>query len=147
MILLLTVVNMAVMMLFEYGLPSPEALARYSIVTDQAVQNAEAGTIEAVEKGTAAKEAEAAETALVWNESESQDEREEAADRAEEDMEEDPLAPTLELTDDHIYLTVGDCFNYMSYIKTMMDVDGSDFSHYIHLDKDVDTSKFSARHY
>lgn len=110
-ILLLAVVNIAVMMLFEYGLPSPEAQARDSIAAEQAVQNAEAGTIEAVEKETAAKEAEAAETALVWNESESKDERQEAADREEEDMDEDPLAPTLELTDDHIYLTVGDRFN------------------------------------
>ena len=29
----------------------------------------------------------------------------------------------------------------MSYIKTMEDVDGSDLSHYIYLDKDVDTSE------
>ena len=28
----------------------------------------------------------------------------------------------------------------MSYIKTMKDVDGSDLSHYIYLNKDVDTS-------
>ena len=40
----------------------------------------------------------------------------------------------------HIYLSVGDRFNYMSYIKTMKDVDGSDLSRYIHLDRDVDTS-------
>ena len=57
-----------------------------------------------------------------------------------EDEEQDPDAPVLELTDDHIYLSVGDHFNYMSYIKTMEDVDGSDLSHYIHLDKNVDTS-------
>jgi histidinol dehydrogenase len=29
----------------------------------------------------------------------------------------------------------------MSYIKTMEDIDGSDLSHYIYLDKDVDTSE------
>ena len=59
----------------------------------------------------------------------------------EPEEERDPEAPILELTDDHIFLKVGDHFNYMSYIKTMEDVDGSDLSHYIYLDKDVDTSE------
>ena len=59
----------------------------------------------------------------------------------EEEEERDPDAPILELTDKHIYLNVGDRFNYMSYIKTMEDVDGSDLSHYIYLDKDVDTDE------
>ena len=69
-------------------------------------------------------------------------EESEDAEELDEDVEEerDPDAPILELTDDHIYLNVGDRFNYMSYIKTMKDVDGSDLSHYIHLDKNVDTS-------
>lgn len=68
---------------------------------------------------------------------------------AEEDIEGEDLfernkaegRPTLELTDRHIYLKVGDHFNFMNYIKTMKDVDGSSLDHYIHLDKNVSTSK------
>ena len=82
---------------------------------------------------TAAKEAEIAEAVLAREETEEEEE--------EEEEERDPEAPILELTDDHIYLRVGERFNYMSYIKTMEDVDGSDLSHYIYLNKDVDTDE------
>ena len=139
LIAIVAVLNIAIMMLFEYGLPS---LASESVQTSaetdvqgNGTQDGEdgMGTIEAVEKEKASKETEAAETALAKTE----------ADYEEEDYEEerDPEAPLLELTDYHIYLKVGDRFTYMSYIKTMEDVDGSDLSHYIHLDKDVDTSE------
>ena len=143
LIAFVALLNIVVMLVFEYGLPSPAARAKESSTTIQDEEK-EVGTIEAVEKEKAEKEAEAVEMALAREEEQPQEQEEESKDAndAEEDMEEerDTDAPILELTDDHIYLSVGDHFNYMSYIKTMKDVDGSDLSHYIHLDKNVDTS-------
>ena len=130
----LAALNIIAMMLFEYGLPSPQAMTNEYDIAKQADQDDEVGTIESVEQETAAKEAEEAEIALAREDTQEQEEPE-----SEED-ERDPDAPILELVTDHIFLHVGDRFNYMSYIKTMEDVDGSDLSHYIHLDKDVDTS-------
>lgn len=131
LILLAALINIVAMMIFQYGLPQETALGK-EISSEDTVDN-NVGTIELVEQETAAKEAEEAQTALA---------REEASAKPTEPEEErDPDAPLLELTDDHIYLRVGDRFNYMSYIKTMEDVDGSDLSHYINLDKDVDTSE------
>ena len=126
----IAVINIALMMVFQYGLPLPASSGNNKI---EKSDETNVGTIEAVEQETAAKEKEAAETALAREEIEEHEEDEE-----EEVQETD--APILELTDDHIYLHVGDRFNYMSYIKTMQDVDGSDLSRYIYLDKYVDTS-------
>lgn len=128
-------INILVMMLFQYGLPSLNALAEEPHSSRQESEETDVGTIEAVEQENAEKEAKAAETALARGESENDEKG------AEIEEARDPDAPILELTDDHIYLKVGDRFNYMSYIKTMEDVDGSDLSHYIYLDKDVDTSE------
>ena len=139
-ILAVAIVNIVAMMLFGYGLPSPVVLAEEINSENQTGQNTDAGTIESVEKETAAKEAEAMETALAREESNSDSEKENGEEIEEKETQRDPDAPILELTDDHIFLHVGDRFNYMSYIKTMEDVDGSDLSHYIHLDRDVDTS-------
>ena len=116
----IAVINIALMMVFQYGLPLQASSGNNKI---EKSDETNVGTIEAVEQETAAKEKEAAET---------------EEDEEEEVQETD--APILELTDDHIYLHVGDRFNYMSYIKTMQDVDGSDLSRYIYLDKYVDTS-------
>ena len=132
---IIAVLNIAIMLLFDYGLTSPEALAKESNSATRSDQETAVGTIEAVEQETAAEEAEAAEAALAREDIQNKEESEED----DEDLR-DPDAPLLELTTDHIFLHVGDRFNYMSYIKTMEDVDGSDLSHYIHLDKDVDTS-------
>ena len=138
-IAIVALVNIVVMMLFEYGLPSPAASAKENSAAEQtAEQDDEVGTIDQVAQEAAEKEEEAVETALAKEEKEEAEESEEAEEAEEE---RDPDAPILELTDDHIYLKVGDRFNYMSYIKTMKDVDGSDLSHYIHLDRDVDTSQ------
>ena len=134
LISILAVLNIVALMVFEYGLPSPVVSAKENLFPDQ-VEKETMGTIEAVEKETAEKEAEAAETALAREETENQEEV------AQEEEERDPEAPILELTDNHIYLRVGERFNYMSYIKTMEDVDGSDLSHFIYLDRDVDTSE------
>lgn len=132
---ILAIVNIVAMMLFEYGLPSL-AVSKDSAVTEGTSEKEMAvGTIEAVEQETAEKETEAVETALARDDSEEPEDTEVQAE------ERDPDSPVLELTDDHIFLHVGDRFNYMSYIKTMQDVDGSDLSHYIYLDKDVDTSE------
>lgn len=139
-ILAVAIVNIVAMMLFGYGLPSPVVLAEEINPENQTGQNTDAGTIESVEKENAAKEAEAMETALAREESNSDSEKENGEETEEKETQRDPDAPILELTDDHIFLHVGDRFNYMSYIKTMEDVDGSDLSHYIHLDRDVDTS-------
>lgn len=131
---LAAVLNIIVMMAFQYGLPA-DALAEKAHHSEETVSEEDdhVGTIESVEQETAAKEAEEAQTALA---------REEEPEESEESEEErDPDAPILELTDDHIFLKVGERFNYMSYIKTMEDVDGSDLSHYIYLDRDVDTSE------
>lgn len=131
---LIALINITVMMLFQYGLPTDAAFRNetHRNAYSSEEQN-NVGTIEAVEQETAAKEEEAVQTVLA---------REEKNEEPEEpEKERDPDAPTLELTDDHIYLNVGDRFNYMSYIKTMEDIDGSDLSHYIYLDKDVDTSE------
>lgn len=128
-ITLAAIANIVAMMVFEYGLPSL-AVSASKDTTQEAAAEMEVGTIEAVEQEEASKETEAAESALAKTEAEVEEESEE---------ERDPEAPLLELTDDHIYLKVGERFNYMSYIKTMEDVDGSDLSRYIHLDKDVDT--------
>ena len=133
----LAVLNIAVMMLFEYGLPSPAAMAIEDNFNNQDGMDTETGTIESVQEETAAKEAEAVKNALAREETDSQNNE---IEEEETEIKRDPNAPILELTDDHIYLHVGDRFNYMSYIKTMEDVDGSDLSHYIHLDQDVDTS-------
>ena len=133
----LAVLNIAVMMLFEYGLPSPAAMAIEDNFNNQDGKDTETGTIESVQEETAAKEAEAVKNALAREETDSQNNE---IEEEETEIKRDPNAPILELTDDHIYLHVGDRFNYMSYIKTMEDVDGSDLSHYIHLDQDVDTS-------
>ena len=135
LISLLAVLNIVAMMAFEYGLPLPVASAKENSVPKQ-VEEEEIGTIEAVAKETAEKEAEAAETALAREESEKEEEEVQVEEEAR-----DPEAPVLELTDSHIYLRVGERFNYMSYIKTMEDVDGSDLSHFIYLDRDVDTSE------
>ena len=139
-ITIVALLNLVAMLAFEYGLPSPAVQAKETSTAAHEEEN-EIGTIEAIEKEKAEKEAEAVETALAREEEQGQEEPEDAED-PEEDVEEerDPDAPILELTDDHIYLNVGERFNYMSYIKTMKDVDGSDLSHYIHLDKNVDTS-------
>ena len=142
LIAFVALLNIVVMLVFEYGLPTPAAQAKENSIAAQDEEK-EVGTIEAVEKEKAEKEAEAVETALAREEEQPQGQGEsEDTEDAEENAEEerDPDAPILELTDDHIYLSVGDRFNYMSYIKTMKDVDGSDLSHYIHLDKNVDTS-------
>lgn len=133
LIAIIAVINIMALMLYQYGLPSLTRADEESYPYDQeSEEDDDLGTIEAVEKETAAKEAEAAETALA---------REETSEEEQQQVERDPDAPILELTDDHIYLKVGERFNYMSYIKTMEDVDGSDLSHYIYLDKDVDTSQ------
>ena len=129
-VLLLAVVNIIAMMVFQYGLPEQDGNEKNNSPSTTA--NTDVGTIESVEQETAEKEEEAAKTALA---------KEEIEKEPEEEEERDPDAPILELTDKHIYLRVGDRFNYMSYIKTMEDVDGSDLSHYIYLDKDVDTSE------
>ena len=135
-ITIVALANIVVMMLFEYGLPSPAASAKENNAAQQAAgQSEEVGTIDQVIQEEAEKEEEAVETALA------REDREETEETVEAEEERDPDAPILELTDDHIYLQVGDRFNYMSYIKTMKDVDGSDLSHYIHLDRDVDTSQ------
>ena len=134
LVTILAVLNIVAMIAFEYGLPSPTASAKENISPEQ-TETETMGTIEAVEKETAEKEAEAAETALAREEAENQEEV------AQEEEERDPEAPILELTDNHIYLRVGERFNYMSYIKRMEDVDGSDLSHFIYLDRDVDTSE------
>ena len=63
-ILAAAIINIVVMMLFEYGLPSPVALASEINSEDLSGQNTDTGTIESVEKENAAKEAEALETAL-----------------------------------------------------------------------------------
>ena len=128
----LAVLNIIAMMVFQYGLPSLYWSAANDVEeTDQG----NLGTIEAVERDEATKEEEVAESFLARDEGRTQEESE------VNDAERDPDAPILELTDDHIYLKVGDRFNYMSYIKTMVDVDGSDLSHYIYLNRDVDTSE------
>lgn len=134
------IVNIVVMMVFGYGLPSPMALAREANSKDMINQNTDAGTIESVEKETAAKEAEAVENALAREETNTKKEEKKIEEVEVEETKRDPDAPILELTDAHIFLHVGDRFNYMSYIETMEDVDGSDLSRYIHLDKEVDTS-------
>lgn len=142
LIVIISIINIICMMMFEYGLPSlVKAASHESSETASSAQPQDSsegggtvGTIEAVQQEEANKETEAAETALAKSE-----EDEEIPESDEEER--DPDAPVLELTDDHIYLSVGDRFNYMSYIKTMEDVDGSDLSHYIHLDRDVDTSE------
>ena len=139
-ILAAAIINIVVMMLFEYGLPSPVALASEINSEDLSGQNTDTGTIESVEKENAAKEAEALETALARDDSASHSEDETVEEVEEKETPRDPDAPILELTEDHIFLHVGDRFNYMSYIETMEDVDGSDLSRYIHLDQDVDTS-------
>lgn len=136
---IIALLNIAVMMLFSYGLPSLVAAAEENNQTEQVAEgDSDLGIIEEVAQENAEKEQEAAETALAKGEA--QPESEEELDEEAEEEERDPDAPILELTDDHIYLNVGDRFNYMSYIKTMKDVDGSDLSHYIYLNKDVDTS-------
>ncbi|MCR5811662.1 MAG: hypothetical protein K6G34_09840 [Lachnospiraceae bacterium] len=128
----LAVLNIIAMMVFQYGLPS----LYWSATNDVEETNQwNLGTIEAVEKEEAIKEEEVAESFLARDERWSEEESE------EDDAERDPDAPILELTDDHIYLKVGERFNYMSYIETMVDVDGSDLSHYIYLNRDVDTSE------
>lgn len=131
-ILIIAIINIIAMMGFEYDfsrLGSADKEAGEEIVNDNNIDS-DVGTIEAVELEKASKEKKAAEMALAKDEP------------AEEEPEEetDPDAPVLELTDDHISLQVGERFNYMSYIQTMEDVDGSDLSHYIYLDKVVDTS-------
>lgn len=141
LITFVALLNIVAILAFEYRLPSPTIKARENATDTQAAEN-EVGTIESVEKEKAQKEAEDVEIALAREEAQGQEENDDVEDSAEEKQDEsDPNAPILELTDDHIYLNVGDRFNYMSYIKTMKDVDGSDLSHYIHLDRDVDTSK------
>lgn len=127
--------NIIVMLIFQYGLPSVNVVKEDLYQSGKEAEESEVGTIEAVEQESAEKEAKAVEDALARGEAE---DTEQDVDSEEE---RDPDAPILELTDDHIYLKVGDRFNYMSYIKTMEDVDGSDLSHYIYLDKDVDTSQ------
>ena len=139
-ILAVAIVNIVVMILFGYGLPSPVVLAEEINSQKQTSQNTDTGTIESVEKENAAKEAEALETALFRDDSDSHSEEENGEESEENETQRDPDAPILELTEDHIFLHVGDRFNYMSYIETMEDVDGSDLSRYIHLDQDVDTS-------
>ena len=134
-VMIIAMINIVLMMVFEYGLPSPVEAAEFNF-TDEVEETTEEGeenmnTIEAVAKEEARKETEAAEIALAKVEEE---------EDSETEVVQDPDAPILELTDDHIYLNVGERFNYMSYIKTMEDVDGTDLSHYIYLDKEVDTS-------
>lgn len=128
------ILNIVVMMGFEYWLPTPtvNAATNNAALTGTDEEKDTVGTIESVAKEQASKETEAAETALARREEEEPEE--------EPEEERDPDAPILELTDDHIYLKVGERFNYMSYIKRMEDVDGSDLSHYIYLDSYVDTS-------
>ena len=65
MVFAVAIANIVVMMVFEYGLTSPVALASEDISGDLTDQNTDSGTIESVEKEAAAKEAEAVETALV----------------------------------------------------------------------------------
>ena len=134
LIILAALINIVVMMVFQYGLPTDTVAGNADYFENNTSETGEhVGTIESVEQETAAKEAEEVQTALAREE--------EPEENEEQEEERDPDAPILELTDDHIYLKVGDHFNYMSYIKTMKDVDGSDLSHYIYLDQDVDTSE------
>ena len=115
------------MMVFQYGLPTDTVAGNADYFENNTSETGEhVGTIESVEQETAAKEAEEVQTALAREE--------EPEENDEQEEERDPDAPILELTDDHIYLKVGDRFNYMSHIKTMEDIDGSDLSHYIYLD-------------
>ena len=135
-VFLIAIINIVVMMAFQYGLPSYAGVASgqpNTGVSESVINTEEIGTIESVEKEEATKETEAADSAIAKHETEQKEEPDEE--------ERDPDAPVLELTDDHIYLKVGERFNYMSYIKTMKDVDGSDLSRYIYLNKYVDTSE------
>lgn len=135
LISILAITNIIAMLVFRYGLPSHcPYVANNGVVSHETNEETNVGTIESVEKETEAKESEAVENALAREDRAEQEEPEDEEER-------DPDAPILELTDDHIFLRVGDRFNYMSYIKTMQDVDGSDLSHYIYLDRDVDTSE------
>ena len=137
LVLIIALVNIIAMMVFQYWLPADAATEKNGSIENHASEEGnQVGTIESVEQEAAAKEAAEAQTALAREE-----ESEETEEPEKSEAERDPDAPILELTDDHIYLKVGDRFNYMSYIKTMEDVDGSDLSHYIYLDKDVDTSE------
>ena len=129
-----SVVNIIVMMVFQYWLPASAVSGKEVAAQGTAAEEENVGTIESIEQETAAKEEEEAQTLLAREEKEEEPEEEPEEER-------DPDAPILELTDDHIYLKVGDRFNYMSYIKRMEDVDGSDLSHYIYLNRDVDTSE------
>ena len=132
---IIAVVNIVAMMIFNYGLSVPVTAMEKNdteMTGQEGGGNDSEGTIESVKKEEASKETQAADSALAKAESDEDEEPEE---------ERDPDAPILELTDDHIFLHVGDRFNYMSYIETMEDVDGSDLSHYIYLDRDVDTSE------
>lgn len=58
---------------------------------------------------------------------------------AAEEEEMPATGPVLILTDDHVTLHIGDSFNLYDYIRIMRDQDGSDLSHYIHLDGYVNT--------
>ena len=133
-IALAAIVNIVVMLGFEYWLPtlSANAAADSASVSGTSEKNDTVGTIESVTQEQESRETEAVETALA--------KRGEEETEEEPEKERDPEAPILELTDDHIYLKVGEHFNYMSYIKRMEDVDGSDLSHYIYLDNFIDTS-------
>ncbi len=62
-----------------------------------------------------------------------------AEDGDDEQEEDSDSWPKLELTDDHITLNVGEEFDYLKYIKTMEDRDGSSLSRYIHLSEVVNT--------
>ena len=75
-ILAVAIINIVVMMLFGYGLPSPVVLAEEVNSGNQTSQNTDAGTIESVEKENAAKEAEALEIALARDDSGSHSEEE-----------------------------------------------------------------------
>lgn len=129
------VANIVLMMVFEYDTVPLRTFAVEHLAWVFSVREDAGGGATTAEAAATAETAATALTAAVAEE----DKEPEGDELFERNKAEG--RPTLELTDEHIYLKVGDHFNFMNYIKTMKDVDGSMLDHYIHLDKSVSTSR------
>lgn len=160
-LIIAAIVNLIALFLFEYGLPAPSSYAsETAAVSEPAIAQEDASVtipetadeLSAALASTASTELAAASMTeapaeelsdeVPAPEASSEETTETTDTPAEEEGEEeetDPEAPVLALTDDAITLEVGDAFNYMEYIETMEDTDGSMLDRYISLEGNVDT--------
>lgn len=158
-LIIAAIVNLIALFLFEYGLPAPEIRASENSESGMTSFTSDTASAAGSDESAAISTSENSAAFLTGSETASEDTSGLAAseepsghtasgtgsaassteESAAEEENEDPDAPVLRLTESEVTLSVGDSFQYMNYIATMEDSDGSSLDRYVNLLGDVDT--------